>query len=178
MLEARSPLGDMPRFERDGTVVTEAAGFTLTQVAGDDKAMKKLLGKLPSKTGVVVQQDGRSLFRTGPRQLWVLGDAVDAANGVYLTPLSSGRTRLLLEGPRARAILAACALIDFDASQFKPGHFVMTGIHHTPVTIHCLGEESFHIYVLRTFALNVWEWLCDVSEGLPSSPTPSPSATS
>jgi sarcosine oxidase gamma subunit len=34
------------------------------------------------------------------------------------------------------------------------------------VTIHCIGENSFHIYALRTFALNVWEWLCDVAEGL------------
>jgi methylglutamate dehydrogenase subunit D len=57
-------------------------------------------------------------------------------------------------------------LIDFDAAHFKPGHFVMTGIHHTPVTIHCVSENSFHIYALRTFARNVWEWLCDVAEGL------------
>jgi sarcosine oxidase gamma subunit len=34
------------------------------------------------------------------------------------------------------------------------------------VTIHCIADNSFHIYALRTFALNVWEWLCDIAEGL------------
>ncbi len=39
----------------------------------------------------------------------------------------------------------------------------MTGIHHTPVLIHCTGENSFHIYALRTFALSLWEWLVDAA---------------
>ena len=148
--------------------LSEAPGFTLTQVAGDDKALKKALGKLPAKVGAVVEHDGRSAVAR--RCEAILGSGRSCcrqADGIYVTPLSSGRTRILLEGARAREVLAACALIDFDASHFKPGHFVMTGIHHTPVTIHCIGENSFHIYALRTFALNVWEWLCDVAEGLP-----------
>jgi methylglutamate dehydrogenase subunit D len=53
-------------------------------------------------------------------------------------------------------------------AHFKPGQFVMTGFHHTPVTIHCIGDNSFHIYALRSFALTVWEWLCDAAEGVVS----------
>ena len=167
MLDARSPLGFDVRFEREGVALSEAPGFTVTQVAGDDKALKKVLGKLPAKVGTVVSQEGRSVMRVGAKQLWVLGDIVSESDGVYITPLSSGRTRILLEGPRARDVLAACALIDFGSASFKPGYFVMTGIHHMPVLIHCIGDNSFHIYALRTFALNVWEWLCDIAEGLP-----------
>jgi methylglutamate dehydrogenase subunit D len=166
MLDARSPLGSDAKFEREGIVLTEAGGFSLTQVAGEDKALKKTLGKLPAKVGTVVEHEGRSLLRIGAKQFWILGDAPVASEGIYITPLSSGRTRILLEGPRARDLLSACALIDFNTREFKSGHFVMTGIHHTPVTIHCIGENNFHIYALRTFALNVWEWLCDISEGL------------
>jgi methylglutamate dehydrogenase subunit D len=166
MLDSRSPLGFDARFESNGVTLSEAADFTLTQVAGDEKALKKALGKLFAKAGRSTEHNGRSTFRVGPKQFWVLGDTVDPGDGVYVTPLSSSRTRILLEGARAREVLAACALIDFDASHFKPEHFVMTGIHHTPVTIHCIGENSFHIYALRTFALNVWEWLRDVAEGL------------
>ena len=166
MLDARSPLGVDVRFERDGVSLSEAGGFTLTQVAGEDKVLKKTLGKLPAKVGSVVEQETRSIFRVGAKQFWVLGENLSASEGICITPLSSGRTRILLEGPRARDVLASCALIDFSAKQFKPGHFVMTGIHHTPVTIHCIAENSFHIYTLRTFALNVWEWLCDTAEGL------------
>jgi methylglutamate dehydrogenase subunit D len=166
MLDARSPIGVDISVEREGVVLTGAAGFTLTQVAGEDKVLKKALGKLPAKVGTAVEHDGRTLFRIGAKQIWILGDALTSSEGLYITPLSSGRTRISLEGPRARDVLAACALIDFSSREFKPGHFVMTGIHHTPVTIHCIGENSFHIYALRTFALNVWEWLRDISQGL------------
>jgi heterotetrameric sarcosine oxidase gamma subunit len=166
MLDARSPLGTDARFEREGIVLIEKGGFSLTQVSGEDKVLKKSLGKLPMKVGTVVEHEGRSLLRIGAKQFWILGEAPVASEGIYITPLSSGRTRILLEGPRVRDLLSACALIDFTSSEFKPGHFVMTGTHHTPVTIHCTGENSFHIYALRTFALNIWEWLCDISEGL------------
>ncbi len=165
MLDVRSPLGALPRFERDGVVLTESPNFTLTQIAGDEKALKKALGKLPVKIGTVVQTPSQSIFRVGPKQFWVLGEVPVATEGIYITPLSSGRTCIQLEGHRSRKVLSACALIDFDTDQFKPGQFVLTGIHHTPVTIHCIAENTFHIYALRTFALNVWEWLCDTAEG-------------
>jgi methylglutamate dehydrogenase subunit D len=166
MLDARSSIGTDVRFERDGIVLSEAGGFVLTQLAGDDKVLKKALGKLPAKVGAVVEHEARSIFRIAANQFWVLGENPSASEGIYVTPLSSGRTRIQLEGARARHVLASCALIDFSTKEFKPGHFVMTGIHHTPVTIHCIAENSFHIYALRTFALNVWEWLCDTAEGL------------
>ncbi len=166
MLDAHSPLGMTEMFSSHDTMLSEAPGFTLTQVAGDEKALKKAIGKLPKEVGKVLEHDGQTLFRTGPKQIWVLGEKVNADAGVYATPLSSGRTRLLLQGRRSREVLLACAAIDFHQSQFKSGQFVMTGIHHTPVLIHCVGPESFHIYALRSFALNVWQWLADVMEGL------------
>jgi methylglutamate dehydrogenase subunit D len=166
MLEARSPLGAAARFERFGVVLEEAADFTLTQVAGEAAALKKLLGKIPGKIGVAQAHDGAVFFRTGSKQLWIVGKALEAAAGVYVTPLSSSRTRLALSGYRARDVLAASAAIDFHDKHFKPGQFAMTGIHHTPVLIHCVGENSFHVYAMRTFALAVWEWLCDAAEGL------------
>jgi methylglutamate dehydrogenase subunit D len=166
MLEARSPLTSPETIAKNGITLTEAPDFALTQVAGDDKALKKALGKLPKDVGKALEHEGRMLLRVGPKQIWVLGDAVNAEAGVYVTLLSSGRTRFLLEGPRARDVLSASALIDFQLSQLKPAQFVMTGIHHTPVLIHCVSAESFHIYALRTFAQNVWEWLGDIAEGL------------
>jgi methylglutamate dehydrogenase subunit D len=166
MLEARSPLGLDARFEAEGITLSEAPGFLLMQYAGSEKALKKALGRLPAQVGIVVERNNATLFRLAPHQIWQLGGSVVSAEGVYVTPLSSARTRILLEGPRACDLLASCALIDFSPSQFKPGHFVMTGIHHTPVTIHCIGETSFHIYALRTFALDTWEWLCDAAQGL------------
>jgi sarcosine oxidase gamma subunit len=39
----------------------------------------------------------------------------------------------------------------------------MTGIHHTPVLVHCTNENRFEIYALRTFALSVHDWLTDAA---------------
>jgi methylglutamate dehydrogenase subunit D len=166
MLDVRSPLVNMSPANAAETRLSEAPGFVLTQVAGDEKILKKTLGKLPAGVGQAVERDGCTLMLIGPKQLWVLGEVPDKVDGLYLTPLSSGRTRLLLEGARARDVLSSLALIDFDSGSFKPGQFVMTGIHHTPALIHCIGENSFHIYALRTFALNVWEWVEDAMHGL------------
>jgi heterotetrameric sarcosine oxidase gamma subunit len=168
MLELRSPLGAAARLERTGVVLEETANLTLTQVAGETAALRKLLGKIPGKVGVAQEHDGAVFFKTGAKQLWIVGKAPTAAEGVYVTPLSSSRTRISLSGESARDVLAASAAIDFHEKHFKPGHFVMTGIHHTPVLIHCVGDNSFHIYAMRTFALAVWKWLSDAAEGIPN----------
>ncbi len=166
MLDARSALTSGTSATIGSINLSESPGFTLTQVAGAEKDLKKLLGKLPASVGTVLEHEGRTLMRIGPKQFWVLGDAPAAAAGCYVTPLSSGRTRIALSGKGVRGVLASCAAIDFHLQYFKLGQFVMTGIHHTPVLIHCIGDDEFHIYALRTFALAAWEWLEDVARGI------------
>ena len=166
MLEAHSPLDHVTGFEANGISIVEEGGFQLCQYAGDDRILRKSFGKTPVKVGIALRHENRTLFRIAPRQIWVLGEDVPPAAGLYKTPLSSGRSRLQLSGPKARGLLMACSAIDFHRSIFKPGHFVMTGVHHTPVTIHCISDQVFHIYVLRTCAQAVWEWVSDAAAGL------------
>jgi heterotetrameric sarcosine oxidase gamma subunit len=84
-----------------------------------------------------------------------------------VTPLSSARCRIRVEGDKARTgAIPGRTAVDFDAKAFKPGQFVMTGIHHTPVLIHCVEADAFHVYAMRSFAQAVWEWLTDAAEGL------------
>jgi methylglutamate dehydrogenase subunit D len=166
MLDAHSPLEGVASFESHGISITEAGGFKLCQYAGDEKILKKSLGRLPAKVGVAITHEGHTLFRIAPRQVWVLGEDIPPVAGLHKTPLSSGRCRLQLSGPNARGLLMTCCAIDFHRNVFKPGQFAMTGIHHTPVTIHCISDEAFHVYVLRTFAQAVWEWLSDAAAGM------------
>lgn len=171
-LDARSALASVSPFAAKDLSIREESGFALTQVAGFGKAFEKPLaaavGKLPAKVGVAQDNTGFTVFRTGPRQFWCVGAAEVAAlpPDSVVTPLSSSRCRICVEGTLARRVLARAAALDFDARQFKPGQFAMTGIHHTPVLIHCVGADAFHVYALRTFALAVWEWLVDAGEGL------------
>ena len=166
MLDSHSPLEGVAQFELSGISIVEDGDFQLWQYAGDEKELKKTLGKLPARVGAALEHDNRRVMRIGPKQIWAVGNEIPEATGIYKTNLSSGRCRLRMEGAKARDVLQACAIIDFHKSQFKPGQFAMTSIHHTPVTIHCIGENIFHVYALRSFSLAVWEWLVDAAKGL------------
>ena len=170
MLERVSALAAAPPYKSSVLEIYEARGFTLTQVAGlDDGFEDKLaamVGAIPSKVGTVAEHEGRGIMRIGPAQFWIIAPDTDDIAGQLqghcaVTPLSHGRTRIRLDGAPARDVLAKLMPLDFHATVFTPGSFAMTGIHHTPVTVHCLGENRFDLYVLRTFALNVWEVITD-----------------
>ena len=164
MLESLSPLVDRVAHEAEGLALREAPGFTLIQYAGSSRALARELGVDP-EFGKVEKSEGRTFIRVAPEQIWVLGKQIEARQ-CHATPLSSGRSRFALEGEKGRTLLAACAPVDFSRASFGTGAYVMTGIHHTPVLIHCTGPESFHIYAMRSFALSVWETLVDAAQAL------------
>ena len=170
MLDRVSALAAATSYKSNVLEIHEARGFTLTQVAGlDDGFDAKLavvVGEVPAKVGIVTEHDGRSIMRIGPAQFWIIAPDTDDIAGQLqglcaVTPLSHGRTRIRLDGTPARDVLAKLMPLDFHGLVFTPGTFAMTGIHHTPVTVHCLSENRFDLYVLRTFALNVWEIITD-----------------
>jgi sarcosine oxidase subunit gamma len=172
MLERRSALATAKPYRSSVLKIGEARGFTLTQVAGLDAAFETkiaaLLGKLPDKVGIAMQNEDRTLMRIGPAQFWIAGPETDdlalKLQGLCaVTPLSHSRTRIFIDGPAARDILAKVMPIDFHPGVFTPGSFAMTGLHHTPVTVHCLSENRFALYVMRTFAMNVWEFVTDAA---------------
>jgi methylglutamate dehydrogenase subunit D len=163
MLDRRSPLETATPFKSATLRIIEVQDIAITQIAGAEKDVKKVLGRVPSKVGVALVSGKQTIFKVSPTHYWLLNGEVTATAGCYLTPLSSGRTVIAIEGESARDLLSKCVPLDFHRSEFKPGHFAMTGIHHTPVLIHCVGESRFELYVLRTFALNTWEWLCDAA---------------
>ncbi len=160
MLKPRSALEGTTKFEAHGLSISEAPNFTLTQFAGDEKRLKRALGEVPAM-GSALKQDGLTLLRVSPSQVWVLGTPPETTL-CAVTALSSSRVRVALDGENTRKLLKALAAIDFD--MMKSGSYVMTGIHHVPVLIHCTGKNAFHIYVMRTFALSIWNWLIDAAQ--------------
>jgi methylglutamate dehydrogenase subunit D len=158
MLKLRSALEGIAKFEAPGLSLVEAPKFTLTQISGEEKTLKRALGKLPTM-GTATD----NILRLGPNQFWVLGE-VPEARGAFLTPLSSSRTRILIEGEKAAAMLQSSAAIDF--AVLEKDDYVMTGMHHVPVLVHYLGKNKYHLYVMRTFALSIWDWLTDAAAGL------------
>jgi sarcosine oxidase subunit gamma len=171
MLERRSALATAHPFSWAALTLGEARNFTLTQVAGFggfEADVAAIAGALPAANDQAIESNGRNIFRTGPQSFWFVGpenDDVGAklAGKSIVTPLSSSRTRISIEGHAARDVLRKGIPLDLHESVFMPGKFAMTGLHHTPVLLHCTAETRFALYAMRTFALNVWEWLEDAA---------------
>ena len=172
MLERRSALASVAPYRSDVLQMNEARGFSLVQTAVFSKAAEKeianITGRLPARVGIALEGNGRTLMRVGPKQFWFIGPAEDdlpaKLNGhCAVTPLSHSRTRIILDGAPARAVLAKGIPLDFHEAAFKPGHFAMTGLHHTPVLVHCVSRNRFELYALRTFAVSIWERLTDAA---------------
>jgi sarcosine oxidase gamma subunit len=159
MLKATSALATAASFQSDKLAIVERTEFSLIQISGAEKDLKKALKKIPAAVGVVQN----NLLRISPTQIWSFAPVAEAAN-CFITPLSSSRVCIEISGAAARNILAKCAAIDFHPTQFTPGQFVQTGIHHVPVLIQCLAGEFFHLYVMRTFALSIWDYVTDAGQ--------------
>ena len=170
MLERRSALASASPFSWAALTLGDVRGFTLTQIAVFDKASEAVIagvtGALPQENTLAIESNGRTIFRTGPHAFWCVGpDEDDLAQrlrgSAIVTPLSHSRTRISVEGSAARAVLLKGIPLDLHESVFTPGKFAMTGLHHTPVLLHCVSPNRFELYAMRTFALNLWEWLED-----------------
>ena len=165
-----------------GVRMGEVRGWGLLQVAGFPGDMAAVEHEVnlalslatPAAIGVAARGGELTVLRTGPEQIWIVGPgerlaveptlraAVVGASGV-VTSLSHSRSRIFIEGARARDVLAREISLDLDPSVFRPGRFALTGFDHTPVLLHRTGADRFEIYAMRTFALTVWEHLADAA---------------
>jgi sarcosine oxidase subunit gamma len=159
----------------------EVRGWSLLQVAAFAStlpalaaAVEPLLGApLPAAGGTSLAAGPRRLFKTGPEQFWIVGpEPDDLAPSLLaavrpdigaLTPLSHSRTRLFIEGPAARDLLAKGIPLDLHPDVFRIDDFALTGLHHTPILLHRSAADRYELYAMRTFALSVWDWLTDAA---------------
>ena len=172
MLERRSALVEAKPCLSPVLQMGEMRDLTLIQAAAlsaeFEKKLAAIVGKLPETIGIAVESQGLTLMKTGPRTFWLIGAGASElypqlAGFCAATPLSHSRTRIYLEGARARDVLVKGIPLDFHESAFTRGMFAQTGLHHTPVLVHCISENRFELYALRTFAMSVWEWLIDAA---------------
>jgi len=158
--------------EERGCALLQAAAFADT-VQELDRAVRSVLGvDLPTRIDAPVHAGGHCVFKVGPERFWIAGpqdnwvaslrNAVPSAIG-SITPLSHGRTRLFIEGPAAREVLAQGIALDLHPDVFRRGACALTGLQGTPILLHRTGCQRYELYVLRTFADWIWEWLADAA---------------
>ena len=129
-------------------------------------------GALPESASRAATLAGYRVMRIAPDQYWVVGGdtglderlrAAIAADAGSVTSLDGARTRLLIEGPAARALLGRLVAVDLDPTVFPTGGFAQTGIHHVGGLLFKADEDRFEFFALRTFAASTWEVMLDAA---------------
>lgn len=144
-------------------------------------------GRLPDSPVQAAAAGGHSIMRIAPDQYWILGgepgldarlrSAVSSDAG-SVTSLDGARTRLLVEGRSARALLGRLVAIDLHPTVFPVGGFAQTGIHHVAGLLLRVSDDRYEFFAPRTFAASTWEVLIDAARSfgyeivMPEEPAP------
>ena len=135
-------------------------------------ASSVLGGQLPDSSVRAAVTGGHLTMRIAPDQYWVLGgeSGLDArlrsaipADAGCVTSLDGARTRLLLEGRAARALLGRLVAIDLDPTVFPVSGFAQTGIHHVAGLLLRANEDRYEFLAPRTYAASTLEVLLDAA---------------
>lgn len=79
-----------------------------------------------------------------------------------VTDVSHARCRIRVNGPDARDFLQSGITIDLGVSAFAAGRSTPTAFRDVPVLLHAADTETFDLYVLRSYAVSLRDWLADV----------------
>lgn len=153
-----------------GVTITERRGLHIVHLAGDlDDAdfptmARNALGlPLPQLAGETRDGHGVRILWLAPRRWLVVSDhAVDLTSlqgKAAINDVAQGRTVLRLNGRRVRDLLRKGCPVDLDPTAFPSGHAAATLLGHLNVTLDCVGDDTFDLYVTRSYDQFVRDWL-------------------
>ena len=80
-----------------------------------------------------------------------------------VTNVSDQYTIFNLTGSNIFEILSKGCPFNFNSDNFTNNKVVQTILNHIDVTIHKISENNINLYVRRSFAKHLWDWLRDSS---------------
>ncbi len=166
-----------------GLELAERRGLSLIQIDGREgdavyrQAAEVALGlALPETPGTSSAANGKTALWTAPGR-WLIvasegeGPAIltalgEALSGVHrsIIDLSQARCVIRVSGPEALALLSKGNPLDLHPRSFPVGAVAATQLAHVGGTIHHAEDGSYDLYVLRSFALHIWEWALECGE--------------
>jgi len=91
----------------------------------------------------------------------VLFDNISKANIGAITNVTDHFTIFKLTGSNIFEVLSKGCPIEFSSKNFRDNKVVQTILNHVDVTIHRKNENDVDLYVRRSFAGYLWDWLKD-----------------
>ncbi|MEM5386818.1 hypothetical protein VSR68_24965 [Paraburkholderia phymatum] len=128
---------------------------------------------VPPLVNAGAESDGLRVMRVAPRRVRICapcGDRrLDSLRGLLdpsigvVTELGHSRELLRLSGPGVRHLMSVLMPIDFSEAAFALHAIAQSHVHHVPVLAMAVldddGAEAFDLYVSRTFAKSIEEWI-------------------
>jgi sarcosine oxidase subunit gamma len=169
-----------------GVALCERSGFGLLLLRGDGGeafaagAAAALGTAVPREPNRVVEGEGRRVLWLGPDE-WLVATPVgeeealtrrllEALAGLHVAVTDIGETRAVIgiAGPKAREALSQGCSLDLHPRVFEPGHCAQSLLARVPVLLHQREESaaagpSYDIYVARSMAEYLWQWLEDAA---------------
>jgi sarcosine oxidase, subunit gamma len=167
-----------------GVILGESAHRTIINIRGNagDPAfaasVKAATGvDLPARANTVAAAGDVKILWLGPDEWWVVGpdgrtaDLLAALRQAFegqhaaVTDVSESRTAITLSGPKARDLLARGISLDLHPRAFAAGQCAQTSLSKANVLLHQTDDRpSYDIYVLKSFADYLWQWMGLVAE--------------
>ena len=91
----------------------------------------------------------------------VLFDNISKTNLGAITNVTDHFTNFKLSGTNIFEVLSKGCPFNFDSDDFGNNKVVQTILNHVDVTIHRKNEDDVDLYVRRSFAAYLWDWLKD-----------------
>ena len=91
----------------------------------------------------------------------VLFDNISKTNLGAITNVTDHFTIFKLSGSNIFEVLSKGCPFDFSSDDFGDNTVVQSILNHVDVTIHCRSENDVDLYVRRSFAGYLWDWLKD-----------------
>ena len=188
MAESQSPLGRTftPGDHGNsaagvGVTLRERKNLSIIQVTAWPDTIPTVLTAIGSATGLVLQNKpglGRvagekSVFGFAPGRYFVVSATPDLESRLRsaispelgtMVDLTHGRTVIRISGPRSEWILSKLFAIDFSEHAFPIAYGRVTLHHDIHANIQRIDDETFDLYVFRTFARSFWQTLGHAAE--------------
>lgn len=164
--------------DRGPITAKEITGLTMVEVAAWDgdgnkiaKAVKAALGlALPTEAHGAVLEGEHSALWLGPNR-WLILSAEDCGRELHqaldgiaaVIDQSHSRTAVEISGSSVTALLSKGCSLDFHPAAFPAGRCKATHFAHLSILIQRLSEDSFRLYLPRSFSASAWEWLTDAA---------------
>lgn len=146
--------------DHGGSARVEVAGLILHSAVGTAVAAQpRALCLAPDEWLVVAD-------RAGAKEALALAAGQMDSRGIAAVNLSDALSILHIEGREVRAVLSKACGLDLHPRMFPAGRCARTRFAGLAVTLDCVEQECFDLYVARSYSSYLRDWLLDAAAEL------------